>query len=144
MKHVIRTGLFGLAAMVAVGCDSTNSKQSGNPAPGPTPKEEPTPTEPAPSHQPELPLTLDATQESIQKLIVDLRCVGCHSAATATNRHVVLTDLSKVIAAPGANPSHDHDAVRFAEAQEAKATARSEVVRAAFIGSSKVPERRLG
>lgn len=113
MKILLAAREMCLVALMVAGCNSGGTKQSGTPAPVPTPQPAPEPAPPdptpTPDPQPTLPLTLDATQDSIQKLIVDTRCVACHSAATASNRHVVLTDLTKVITPPGAQPAHDHD-----------------------------------
>lgn len=47
---------------------------------------------------------LESTQDSIQRNFVNRSCVSCHTEATASNRHVSLTDISKVIEKPG----HDH------------------------------------
>lgn len=48
---------------------------------------------------------LEATQESIQRNLVNRSCVSCHLDATVKNRYVSLVDIGSVIEKPGSSPS---------------------------------------
>lgn len=96
-----------LALIIASTLSSCDRGDGKGDAPTPPPQEQPKPDDqnkPKDDEPPQLPLTVQANQESIQKNLVDKTCISCHQSATASNRYVELTDISKLIEGAG----HEH------------------------------------
>lgn len=105
------------AVLSLVGCQQgKGSSNSVNPSPTAVPQPAPAPTASPDPHQPNLPLTLQPTVDSVQHELVDKKCVACHAEGSASNGHVLLTDLNKVILPPNVTAPHDHTDPHFARA----------------------------
>ena len=114
MRVSIKLMVLSASVLALTACRGKSS--SSNSTPPPQPQSDPTPA-PAPDPKPDrpnLPLTLQPTLGSIQHELVDKKCVACHSEASVANRHVALSDLSKVILPPNVPAAHDHTDPRFA------------------------------
>ncbi len=105
MKIVSLVSAAALFALVSTSCERKKD------APDPDPhahQPAPQPSSPQPDPGSSTPFALTASTESMQRDLVDQRCVSCHSEATDANRHVDLRDVEELIVGHR-DDGHPHD-----------------------------------
>jgi len=97
--HSSRIAVGVIVCLFFTACGQRNQSEQTPPS-EPSPQTSPPKTEDAkPENKPAPPvvaLVLESTQESIQKNLVDSKCLSCHQEAKATNRNVDLRDIGKL------------------------------------------------